>query len=359
MMDQYNPTTISPPGETLLDTLNALGMTQADLANRTGRSPKMINEIIKGKAPITPETALQFEMVLGVPASFWNNREKNFREYLARKSAQIQLKSQISWLGRFPVEQMINFGWLPSQADKVQQVSNLLSFFGVGHHLHWGRIYRNIEVAYRKAYEGAVSFNSLTAWLRAGELAAQGIVCQPFSDKKFPEALGKIRSLTVKTHEEFVPEMKRLCADAGVAVVFTRELPKLNVFGATRWLTAEKALIQLSLIYRTNDELWFTFFHEAAHISLHGKKDVFVEGANLDNQKEDEANKFAGDLLIPRKELLRVLQNENPIGRDEILRLAFECGIAPGIVVGRLQHEKKVPYHKFNELKTRFEWKPS
>lgn len=84
IQNQYIPDTVSPPGETLLDTIEALSMTQANLAEWTGRSKKRINEIIKGKTPITPKMAVDLERVLGVPASFWNNRERNYRENLAR-----------------------------------------------------------------------------------------------------------------------------------------------------------------------------------------------------------------------------------------------------------------------------------
>jgi len=78
--NQYCPDEVSPPGETLLEVLEERGITQAELAERTGRPRKTINEIIKGKAAITPETALQLERVLGVAASFWNARETRFRD---------------------------------------------------------------------------------------------------------------------------------------------------------------------------------------------------------------------------------------------------------------------------------------
>ena len=83
LKNQYLPDSVSPPGETLLEVLSARGMSQAELADRTGRPTKTINEIIKGKAAITPETSLQFELVLGVSASFWNTREQQYRETLA------------------------------------------------------------------------------------------------------------------------------------------------------------------------------------------------------------------------------------------------------------------------------------
>jgi addiction module HigA family antidote len=93
LANQFIPDYAIPPGETLLDTIKALGMPQAELAERTGSPKKTINKIIKGKAPITPDTALQLERVLGVSAAaFWNNLEKNYRETLARLAEQERLQ---------------------------------------------------------------------------------------------------------------------------------------------------------------------------------------------------------------------------------------------------------------------------
>jgi HTH-type transcriptional regulator/antitoxin HigA len=81
--NQYDPNFVSAPGETLLELLQNKGMSQAELSKRTGLPKKTIHEIIKGKAAITPETAILFESVFAAPASFWNNREYNYRNWLA------------------------------------------------------------------------------------------------------------------------------------------------------------------------------------------------------------------------------------------------------------------------------------
>ena len=77
-----------------------------------------------------------------------------------------------------------------------------------------------------------------------------------------------------------------LCAHAGVAVVFVQELPNTGISGSTQWLTPTKALVQLSLRYKTDDQLWFTFFHEAGHILAHGKRQVFLETDQKDREEE-------------------------------------------------------------------------
>ena len=68
----------TPPGETLLETINALGMSQVELESRTGITKKTINRIIKGKEPITQNTALALEKVLKVPAHFWLNMDDRY-----------------------------------------------------------------------------------------------------------------------------------------------------------------------------------------------------------------------------------------------------------------------------------------
>ena len=102
-MHQYRPDTVSPPGETLRDLLEEMGLSQAELATRMGRPKKTISEIMNGKAAITTETALQLEMVLGVPADFWNAREQDYREYLAREQQAQELARQYEWAKRFPL----------------------------------------------------------------------------------------------------------------------------------------------------------------------------------------------------------------------------------------------------------------
>ena len=78
------PNYVVPPGETLRETLEAIGMAQAELAHLAGCSKKTINKIVIGNTVITADTALQFERVLGIPASLWNNLEKNYQEANAR-----------------------------------------------------------------------------------------------------------------------------------------------------------------------------------------------------------------------------------------------------------------------------------
>ena len=352
--NQFVPDYAVAPGETLFDTIEALGMSQAELAERTGRPKKTINEIIKGKAPITPETALQLERVLGVPARFWNNLENNYRETVARIAEQERLQEQVAWLKQIPVNALVKQGWIRSFKDKVQQVQEVLNFYGVASPQQWQEMHLGMEVAYRKSTAFSEEPGAVSAWLRKGEMIARGIDCKPYEAGNFKAALAEIRKLTIESPEVFQPKVKWLCAEAGVAVVFLPELPKMHASGATRWLTPSKAVIQLSLRYKSDDQLWFSFFHEAGHILLHGKKEVFIENDGK-SDKEDEANAFAAEILLPAKKL-RDFISSSRLTKDAIKRFAQESVVAPGIIVGRLQHERYLPHSHCNELKKRLRW---
>ena len=357
--NQYKPDFVSPPGETLLETLEALGMSQAQLAERTGRSKKMINEIIKGKAPITPKMAIELERVVGVPASFWNNRERHYREWLAGSEEQKRLKEKVVWLDKLPVPAMVKQGWIGKYKDKIEQLQEVLKFFGIASPEQWqslDQVYLG-EVAFRRTRAFESDLGALISWVRKGELDAKNIHCEVYNARKFRNALTEIRLLTVEPPEVFQPALVELCGACGVAVVLVPELPKTRISGATRWITSEKALIQLSLRYKTDDHLWFSFFHEAGHILKHGKREVFIEGPQVGtgDKKEEQANEFASEFLIPQKELSRFLKLDR-FSIAAIQAFASYIKIAPGIVVGRLQYDSYLPVTHCNRLKRRFDW---
>ena len=355
IMNQYVPDYVVTPGEVLQDYLKSFEMTQAELSARTGLTKKTINEIIKGKAPITPETALRLERTLGRPAHFWNNLERQFQEDRTRIAEEKRLKTNLDWLNKVPVGSLIKLGWIAKRGDKVSQLKELLGFFGVASPEQWAAVWQQYQVAYRQTNRFKTCAESVSAWLRQGDIESRQIDCAPFNIKLFQKVLDDIRSLTIEPPEIFKDRLVQLCASSGVVVVFVPELPKTGVYGATRW-SGEKAIIQLSLRYKSNDHLWFTFFHEAGHILKHGRKEIFIEGNGLNNEKEEEADAFARDRLIPPNQYRRFIESWNGKSLAPIKAFAEKLNIAPGIVVGRLQHDKLLPNSHGNKLKVFYQW---
>ena len=83
---------------------------------------------MKGKAAIVPETALQLEQALGVPAEFWLTREARYREWIARREADEELREQVPWLRDLPLKEMLAFKWIASGTTRAETVRACLSW---------------------------------------------------------------------------------------------------------------------------------------------------------------------------------------------------------------------------------------
>ncbi len=349
----YEPDYAVPPGQTLQETIDALGIDQRELAVRSGLSAKHINQVIKGVAPITHDTAIRLERVTGVPARMWNNLEANFQEQRARVAEKERMKSDLDWLSTIPTKELIQRRVIEATTDKVNLLQAVLAFFGVASVEAWKEGWSKHQFAFRKSPTFKGKDGAMATWLRLGELEAQKVACKPFDKAAFRTALDKIRKLTVQGPEMFVPAMLELCAAAGVALVLVPEIKGAPVSGAAKWLTASKAMICLNLRGKSNDRFWFTFFHEAGHILNDSKKETYIDVDYMDDPREQNANRFAASLLIPEdcEEELRGLMSY-----QSVEAFADEIGIAPGIVVGRLQCEEIIPYSHLNKLKVRLNW---
>ena len=352
---QYRPDFVTPPGDTLQETLDALHMSQADLAKRMDRPVKTINEIIKGKAAITPATALQLERVTAVSASFWNAREARYREYLVAEEERSRLERNVDWLSEVPVAAMMKLRWIPPVKSKVDRSRAVLNFFGVASRAVLMKGVQRTNYRQSTAYE--VNPWAVAAWLRQGTIEAREVRCERYDEARFRETLEWARSLTASSDPDFAESLRDSCRESGVALVFVPELPKTRTWGATRWLSPSKALIQMSLRYKTDDHFWFTFFHEAAHVLKHRKRGEFIQGAaTKPSREEDEANRFAAEFLIPEAQYKRFLST-NWNTKTSICRFASSLRISPGIVVGRLQHDGHVAHSRFNDLKVKLDWR--
>ena len=356
----FAPDYATSPGETLREYIEKLGLSQSDLAERTLRPKKTINEIIQGKAALTPETALQLERVLRVPASFWLNLERQYRALQAREVESEQLAAHLAWLEKIPVVELIKRGWVRPTSDRVELLRHVLAFFGIAHPSAWEDVWKETRRAtvLRQGKSEHVDFGIISIWLRQGEMLGRDRECRPYDALEFRQALDYVRTLTHLPAERFCSEIEKRCAAAGVAVVFVPEFPRLRIFGAARWLSSDKALIQLSLHYKREDQLLFSFFHEAGHVILHGRRDIFVDFADRsDDRQELEANRFAAEYLIPESELARFVNRGN-YSESSVLQFARRVSVAPGIVVGRLQHDEKIAFSSLNHLRRKVRWSP-
>lgn len=345
---------LSPPGDTILETIDSIGMSQAELAERIGRPKEKVNDIIKGREPVTLKTAILLERVLGIPVSFWMERESEYREELARIDQQEFLEGGIGWLQMFPVRELKKWGWLPETRNKAMLVESLLKFFGIATPIQWEEIYisESASVAFKMSLAHMQSPHAISAWMRIGELKSFKNKLPEFDKRAFRDALDDIKKLVIEQPEDFKERLQTICAQCGVAVVYTPCLPKAPISGAV-WWRGRNPIIQLSCRYKTNDSFWFAFYHEAGHILLHGKKEIFLEeiiGAHIAKVKEEEANQFAQRYLFPEN-ALNSLMARGPIVEEDIVRYARKYETHPAIITGQLQHRGRIKYSEGNHFK--------
>lgn len=335
------------------------GWSQRDLARRTGLTPKTISEICNGKAPITPPTALALERAFQRPAHFWLNLQRQYDEAVARRYELSQLTQWDDWARAFPIKEMKRLKFsLPSGRSDTDI---MLNYFGVSSPDSWQSVWQASGVSYRQTRRFTPKEQSVVAWVREAELIARQLNLGEFDEVKLRTLIPELRRATRKRIEEAIDIVQELCAEVGVAFVIVPELRNTGISGCSRWLADKKALIALTLRYKTDDQLWFTFFHELGHVLLHRGRRLFViDNAAEDlvdrvvdpemQRYEDEANLFAGDTLIPPKELAEFIKQGMPTN-DSIHDFAAKLEIGPGIVVGRLQRDGILMRHQGNGLK--------
>jgi plasmid maintenance system antidote protein VapI len=356
--DDLRPDWVSAPGDSIADLLEERGWNQTSFAERMEYTEKHISLLINGKAPLTEETAFKLEKVTGITAGFWLTREAQYREAVGRVQEEKTLASESDWLKELPIRHMLDHHWIDRHSDPGAQVAECLRFFGVASPNAWRTSYQEPVAAFRASKRFAIDPAATCTWLRQGEREAADIDTQPFDKAAFRASLTLIRSLASEANPDvFAPKLTESCAAVGVAVVFAGAPKGCPVSGATKWLSPTKALLMLSLRHKTNDHLWFSFFHEAGHLILHGKRMLFIDGEGaLNDDQEEEANRFARDVLIPPSHSGAL--NTLPKTEAEVVRFAHAVGIAPGIVVGRMQKEGLLEWRsRLNHLKEKYTFK--
>ncbi|MDX2250017.1 MAG: HigA family addiction module antitoxin [Bacteroidia bacterium] len=345
--NQYHPQIAFHPGETLAEKLEELGMGPKEFAIRTGKPEKTVIAILKAKSSITPEMAVQFEHVLKIPAHFWLNMQRSYDEFLARKERREILSESTEWAKKFPIADMVKKGWLPAKTTIEEKTSELLAFFSISNHTAWEDYYFNqqLKVAFRISLAHTKEPYAISAWLRKGELQAAELTARPYDEKSFKGKLAEIKNLMAKHPENFFKLLQDTCLSTGVKVVHTPCINKAPINGSTRWLN-DTPLIQLTGRYKRNDSFWFTFFHEAGHILLHGKKDIFLENidySDKDKEKEKEADNFAIKWTLSKEEQAEILRRFR-VTEDDVIEFAAKFNTHPAIIIGRLQYEGLVSY---------------
>jgi Zn-dependent peptidase ImmA (M78 family)/plasmid maintenance system antidote protein VapI len=354
----FQPEWFSKPGDTLRTLLDRRDLSPVGLAECMGRDASVIHGLLSGSVSIDDSLAGQLAWCVGGSATFWKTRQQQFDEDLRRIAEAVPTEQAKAWLKTLPIKDMVTSGWLPT-TDRPQDLFRaVLTYFDVNDPDEWRERYAEFQnrFSFRTSPAFESKLGALAAWLRQAEILAGSIPCQPWSTAELRARLQDMRVLTKATNLAFViPRLRALCAEVGIAIVFLRAPAGCSASGATRFLSSTKAMIVLSFRHLSDDQFWFSFFHEIGHLLMHGDRSTFVDGEAADvTEKEKEANAFSESLLVPldRQEELATLRTR---ARD-VIKFAVSVGISPGIVVGQMQYRRMIGPQQLNFLKRRYGW---
>jgi HTH-type transcriptional regulator/antitoxin HigA len=355
----------SPPGDTIRRLMATREIDRAELGDALGLSAPDFDELLAGRLRLTEALAATLADNLGSTVRFWLARDKAFILDMARLDASSSQDSERSWLASMPTASMRKYGWVGKATRSREKLAQeVLSFFGCHSIQEWGQRYSSGvgAVAFRTSLSLASDGMATLVWLRAGERAAAGHETPSFDKIAFEKALPTLKRLSVfKRPAVFLPRLVEACRALGVTVVTARTPEGCRASGASWFDAAGNPVILLSFRYLSEDHFWFTFFHEAAHIVLHGK--THIDGDGVDGVRvmgtdtelqEHEANALAQELLFPAD--LRAELDQRGVRPKSIMAIARAAGVTAGIIVGQLEKAGVVNPGSLSFLKHRYRW---
>lgn len=342
------------PGEYLRRFLESRGIKIVDFARRTGRPTKTISEIISGKVAITPETALQFERVLGEGAGFWLALEAKHQlaKVRERETTASNSKDATDWAKNFSIPEMVKLKLLEAKPTGTKLVESVLRAFGVSSMAAWDEHWQKRLDLSRFKQQGHNNIDpyAVAVWLRCAEITADRIETAPYSEVEFRNKLPLLRKLPLERWDDVSEKLIDECAQVGVAVALVPMVAKTGLRGAAYWARKDKAVIIISDRLKREANIWFSFFHEACHILEHSKKAVFIDQEEKGTGGRDieaEADQFSAETLIPTDVLEAFVSTYGayvPTMKSSVFKcFAEEHEVAPGLLLMRLQHHKVIP----------------
>lgn len=315
---------VTPPGRHLAEKLEEMGLDANDLAARMGYTPKAVNDILQGNCRITPESAISLEMVTEIPAGFWLRSQMAYDEFLSREKIKASLTDQSLWKKSFPAEINVR-EWVLQKKDENKSLMPLLKFFAVASPQAWDGYYKKaqLKVAFRISLAEVKDPYATSAWIRRGEIlsdrdpmekqeqipvrkrlkaALPEIIAFAAANKTLPKRAKKITYWTPEAEvvDDCMTGLQELCRKIGIRVLFVQNFKSAPIHGMYRWYK-DVPLIQLHDRFKDRAAMWFTFFHELAHVLYHGKKGICLQNIEITHnhpEKEDEANCFAQKCMI-------------------------------------------------------------
>ena len=346
------------PGETIADVLEDRGITQAELAARTGVSPAYVSNVIAGKKDISANFAMGLEYALGVPKSFWLNLQANYEaELLEANEEQTITEEERTVRDELTevVKHLRQRGLMPAREKKDDSILSLRKALQISNISNLGEMIP--AGAFRLATNAKTNPYVLGAWIRLCQIAGDGKrVTTQFDIRQMDALIAEIKSVMLQDNADIQNDLKAVMGKYGID--FSVEM---NFRGApVQGYISQKndGTYQMVLTIRGSfaDIFWFSLFHELGHI-VNGdvtKNTKFID-CGSDKEKEVAADFFASNKLLEPVSYAAFVKKDD-FSIDAIKKYAHMQNVKPYIVIGRLQKEKYLEYHCFSEYKLRYKW---
>lgn len=340
------------PGDFIREEIDARHWSQEDFARIIGKPLPTVNQIIKGKRAIIPETAKRIAAAFGNSPQFWMNLETSWQLFNSNSADEEQVRENARLYDLLPIREMQRRGWIKTTKTSTELEDELKTFFGVHNLLEYPEI---AQVA-RMSVSDEQARAAFAAWCRRSFLVSQLVQVNKFIKSRIPNLMKKLRIFFSEPEE--VRHVPRILAEFGIRLVVVQHLKGTRLDGAALSYSESKPVISLSMRYGRLDYFWFTLIHELAHIFYEDgtKWDAEILEKKTDDEVESRANEFAASILVPTNQMDSFILRTSPIySTNKIRNFSRRMGVHPAIVIGQLKKkdEENVGWDKFTRLHNR------
>lgn len=356
---EYKEIAAFHPGYYIADIIEDMGISQDEFATRMGTTGKTVSKLVNGQCNLSNDLAQKIATMLGTSVEVWLKLQSVYDQKKIEIDQQRQFDEQEKIVSMIDYAYFVKVAKLAETRKASEKVANLCSFFKISD------LRILLKPDFLVNFRAAVSLDeekrliNAQAWLQTAMNFSKSIPVNRFDADKLQYFLPEIRKMTLQTPEAFLPRLREIFADCGVAFVLLPHLKNSGVNGAVKWVNSDYVLLALNDRRCYADTFWFSLFHEIRHVLQQKIRTVFISSDTkqvnqLNTELEADADKFAQDYLIPPEEYMRFAPSFYTSDR-EIEAFARQIGIHPGVVAGRLQHDKIIAQNRCANLKIKYQ----
>lgn len=304
---EYRDIVAFHPGYYIADIIEDMEMSQAEFAQRMGTTAKTLSQLINGQANISNDLAKKLSAMLGTSIEIWQNLQNTYDQKLIEIQQVKDIDAQIELAKMIDYKYFVDVAGLPPTKNINDKVTNLCNFFKVAD------LRIMLQPDFLVNFKSSLSYNSeknlinSRAWIQTAMNISKSIETKPYNAEKLKGYLAELKDMIGDEPNVFLPRMREIFAECGVAFVLLPHLKNSGVDGAVKWVTEDRVVLAMKDCNLASNKFWFSVFHEIKHVLQQKIKTVFIsssieEKIDINSKLEIEADKFAANILNKSRE---------------------------------------------------------